>query len=299
MDHPWSPARETPDGPASASAADRSGTDGPGRAAVSRPPSPLVPTPRLLLFDLDDTLCDYASARDERLRRAFGPAAARLAGGPVPATLLDRLVAASVAIHPHGADHFADLLRDHGLDDPAVAEAAVAWYRTNRFHGLALFADAAATLAASRTTGDGRARQIGVITNGPADIQRAKVELLAIERLVDFVVISGEFGAWKPDPAIFAEALRLGGATAAEAVFVGDSAEHDIAGARAAGIRAVWVNRTGRPWSHPAPPPDLEIDSLTALAPLLGGTAATPSLGRAAGPDVEQQALSRSGSPGG
>jgi putative hydrolase of the HAD superfamily len=262
------------------------------------PPSPLVPTPRLLLFDLDDTLCDYATARDARLRRAFGPAAARLAVGPASAALLDRLVAASVAIHPHGADHFADLLRDHGLDDPEIAAAAVAWYRTNRFHSLALFADAAATLAALRTAGDGPSRRLGVITNGPADVQRAKVELLAIERLVDFVVISGEFGAWKPDPAIFAEALRLGRATAAEAVFVGDSAEHDIAGARAAGIRAVWVNRTGRPWSHPEPPPDLEVDSLTALVPLLGGTAATPPLGRATGAAIERQAPSRSGSPG-
>ncbi len=259
------PQASTPRGPA--------GSVGPVPADPARQrrhrAEPLTPAPRLLLFDLDDTLCDYTSARDQRLRRAFGPAARRLAGRGDPAPVLDRLVAASVAVHPHGADHFADLLREQGIDEPDLAEAAVDWYRINRFHGLTMFADAAATVAALRTAGGGPPRRVGVITNGPADVQRAKIELLAIERLVDFVVISGEFGVWKPDPAIFAEALRLGGATAADAVFVGDSVEHDMAGARAAGIRSVWVNPTGRPWPGPDAPPDREVADLSALLPLL------------------------------
>ena len=241
-------------------------------------PAPITPPPRLLLFDLDDTLCDYASARVGRLRRAFSldlvagdEASHRVGDGPGGTPLgrdVDRMIADSLAIHPHGADHFPELFRRHGIADAAVAEAAMTWYRTNRFEGLALFADAVATLETLRhALPDGR---IGLITNGPADVQRPKVELLGVERLVDFILISGEFGAWKPDPAIFAEALRLGDAAATEAVFVGDSAEHDIAGAQATGIRAVWVNRTGRPWAAPTPPPDHEIPHLTALLPLLG-----------------------------
>ena len=229
-----------------------------------------IPPPRLVLFDLDDTLCDYAAARAERLRLAFsldlGEAAAPAAASP--RRDVERMIADSLAMHPHGADHFPELFRRHGVVDAAVAEAAMAWYRTNRFHGLALFADAVATLEAVRLMRP--APRLGLVTNGPADVQRPKVELLGVERLVDFVLVSGEFGAWKPDPAIFAEALRLGGATADEAIFVGDSAEHDIAGAQAAGIRAVWVNRTGRAWTEPAPPPDQEIPDLTALLALLG-----------------------------
>ena len=34
-------------------------------------PRPLEPRPKAVLFDLDDTLCDYAAAREARLRRAF------------------------------------------------------------------------------------------------------------------------------------------------------------------------------------------------------------------------------------
>jgi HAD superfamily hydrolase (TIGR01509 family) len=229
----------------------------------NHPDTRLRPVPRLLLFDLDDTLCDYAGARAGRLRIAFGSAL-----DCKPDLDLDRLIADSLSIHPHGTDHFPELLARYGIADPSVAEAAATWYRTNRFHGLAFFADAVATLGALRSSDP--TRRIGVVTNGPADVQRAKVELLGIERLADFVLISGEFGVWKPDPAIFHEALRLGGASVAEAVFIGDSAEHDIAGAQAVGLRTIWINRTGVPWTWSALPPDVEVTSLTALLPLLG-----------------------------
>lgn len=226
--------------------------------------SPLNPPPRLLLFDLDDTLCDYAAARALRLRRAFAPALDH-----VPDLNLARVIEDSIAVNPHGTDHFAELLLRHGVADPAVAETAAGWYRTNRFLGLALFDDAVATLQALRNPAPGLERRIGLVTNGPADVQRAKITLLEVEPLVDFILVSGEFGAWKPDPAIFAEALRLGGAPANEAVFIGDSAEHDIAGACAAGIRTIWVNRTGRPWVGDDPP-DYEAKDLAAVRKLLG-----------------------------
>ena len=234
--------------------------------------NPFSPPPRLILFDLDDTLCDYASARALRLRLAL--ARDHHGGTPLPETVdVERMVADSLAMHPHGADHFPELFRRHGVADPAIAEAAAAWYRANRFHGLTLFPDAISTIATLRdaTNPGGGAvfRGIGVITNGPAEVQRAKVELLAIEQVVDFVVISGEFGVAKPDPRIFAEALRLAGATAAETVFIGDSIEHDMVGARAASIRAVWINRTGRAWPATEPRPEAEVTGLTPLCDLL------------------------------
>lgn len=249
---------------------------GSGLPARSRP-RPIVPAPRLLLFDLDDTLCDYAAARALRLRIAFG-----LDGAERD---LERMIADSLAVQPHGVDHFPALFRRHGVADPAAAEAAMDWYRANRFHGLALFPDAAETLARVRrrrlASGELVERRIGVVTNGPADVQRAKVELLGVLDLVDFVLVSGEFGVWKPEPAIFEEALRLGDAEAAEAVFVGDSPEHDMAGARAAGLRSVWMNRTGALWSGGETAPDHEVRGLDELVALLGGDAAT-HLGRTA-----------------
>lgn len=228
----------------------------------------ITPRPHHLLFDLDDTLCDYASARDQRLRRAFEWALATR--HPDHGIEMDRLVVESVAMHPHGTDHFEALLQARGLDDPEIAALAATWYRTNRFHGLELFTDAVPVLDTLRAALPQPHGRIGLITNGPAEVQRAKVELLQVARHVDFVIISGEFGAWKPDPAIFAEALRLGGASADDAIFIGDSVEHDMAGARAAGIRSIWVNRDSRPWPGAAPPPAYQIQSLSELPALLG-----------------------------
>ena len=46
-----------------------------------------------------------------------------------------------------------------------------------------------------------------MITNGPADVQSAKIDLLGLRPYFDFCLISGEFGFWKPDRQIFLEAL--------------------------------------------------------------------------------------------
>jgi putative hydrolase of the HAD superfamily len=221
---------------------------------------------RLILFDLDDTLCDYAGARTVRLRNAFARAMAAL---PPDALDLDRLIAESIAIHPHGVDHFPALLARYGIADAESVAAAQVWYRVNRFYGLALFPDALETLARTRSVPLGR--NVGLVTNGPAEVQRAKIELLGLADHVDFALVSGEFGVAKPDPAIFAEALRLGHARPDETLFIGDSPEFDIAGAKASGLTAVWVNRTGRPWNEPGEPPDHEVSDLTALAALLAG----------------------------
>ena len=234
------------------------------------------PDVRLLLFDLDDTLCDYAAARALRLRTAFSLDLSNDGTSDPPATLrdLNRMIADSIAMHPHGSDHFPELFRGHGIDDAATALRAMEWYRENRFHGLALFADALSTIECLRwprsSSGCSFRRRIGLVTNGPAETQRRKIDVLGLARLVDFAVVSGELGVEKPDPRIFAEALRLGDATAGETVFVGDSAEHDIAGARAAGIRSIWVNRSGLPWTVEGPGPDVEVADLNAVCRLFG-----------------------------
>jgi putative hydrolase of the HAD superfamily len=63
--------------------------------------------------------------------------------------------------------------------------------------------------------------------------------------LLDGVITSAEVGAAKPDPAIFEAGLAAAGCSAAEAVHVGDSVDHDVEGARAAGIRPLLLAREG------------------------------------------------------
>ena len=87
---------------------------------------------------------------------------------------------------------------------------------------------------------------VAVVTNGPPDIQRLKIAQSGIETLLSAVVISGEVGVGKPDPAIFALALEELGADPEGAVMIGDNWERDVQGARALGMRAVWISG-GRP----------------------------------------------------
>jgi HAD superfamily hydrolase (TIGR01549 family) len=233
---------------------------------VSHSP-PLDPLPRAVLFDLDDTLCDYAGARATRLRLAFAHGLGSDAAHRVD---LDRMVIESIDIHPHGADHFPDLFGRHGCRDPESAVRAAEWYRRNRFHSLALFPETERTLRVVRRQGEELpARAVGIVTNGPAEVQRAKATLLGVHDLVDFVIISGELGIAKPDPEIFREALRRAGVRADEAVYVGDSVEFDMAGARGAGIRSVWVNPRGERWESADPMPDRVIRSIGEFPRLL------------------------------
>jgi len=63
---------------------------------------------------------------------------------------------------------------------------------------------------------------------------------------LDGILTAAEAGVRKPAPEIFRQALGLAGVTAAEAIHVGDSVEEDVAGARAAGIEPVLLDRDGR-----------------------------------------------------
>ncbi len=85
------------------------------------------------------------------------------------------------------------------------------------------------------------------------------------------IVISADFGRRKPHPAIFAAALRPLGVSAADAVFVGDSAADDVAGAHAAGVTAVWLNPRGISLPAGIPPPRYTISRLAEMERLVDG----------------------------
>ena len=70
---------------------------------------------------------------------------------------------------------------------------------------------------------------------------------LALRPFFDVVVVSGDVGVKKPDPAIFAPVLEQTGLATDEAIFVGDSPEDDVAGARAAGLQPVLIRRAFDP----------------------------------------------------
>src|SRR6266853_280648 len=97
--------------------------------------------------------------------------------------------------------------------------------------------DTWATLRALKTAG----KRLGVVTNGQTEWQTRKLEGLGLGSFFDAVLISESEGIRKPDARIFHRALeRCRVEHPAEAMFVGDQPEVDVAGAHAAGLVAVW-----------------------------------------------------------
>jgi putative hydrolase of the HAD superfamily len=109
---------------------------------------------------------------------------------------------------------------------------------------------------------------MAVATNGPGDVQHIKLSVSGLRRHFSVVVASSEIGAGKPDPRILIETVERLGVPIADVIAIGDSLEKDVAGARAAGVRIVWVNRAGAE-RDPALVPDLEIRTLADLPALL------------------------------
>ena len=110
----------------------------------------------------------------------------------------------------------------------------------------------------------GHGLRLVVVSNWDFSLHE-RLEETGVAGLVDGAVASAELGRAKPDAAIFAHALELAGAGADAALHAGDSPDADIAGALAAGLRAVLVARDGTP-------------AAPAGVPVIGSLAELPAL---------------------
>jgi putative hydrolase of the HAD superfamily len=89
-----------------------------------------------------------------------------------------------------------------------------------------------------------RGLRLVAVSNWDCSLPRV-LEGCGIDGLLDGTVTSAGAAARKPDPAIFTAALELAGVEADEALHVGDTPEEDVAGAGAAGIRPLLIDRHG------------------------------------------------------
>lgn len=82
----------------------------------------------------------------------------------------------------------------------------------------------------------------GVITNGPSVLQNHKMDTSGLRPYCDIVVVSGDVGVHKPDPALFTYTADKLGLKTDECVYVGDHPVNDIQGALASGMQAIRMN---------------------------------------------------------
>lgn len=87
-----------------------------------------------------------------------------------------------------------------------------------------------------------------IVTNGIADVQRARIERSVIRPYISGIIISEEVGASKPDVRMFEAAFACVGRTDKKnAVMIGDSLTSDIQGGMNFGIDTCWYNPKGAP----------------------------------------------------
>lgn len=180
-----------------------------------------------VVFDLDDTLYDEA----EYVNQAFAYTAAYLA---------EKLGAPSRKAALHG--RMLELLERDGrgrIFDAICAETRAALsveelvqiYRSTK-PVLRLYPDAELLLQSLSE----KQRSTGLITDGCSRVQHAKIAALGLDKRLDCVVVTDDFGLSKPQAAVYEKCLLALGCAASEAAYVGDNPQKDFIGAKTLGM---------------------------------------------------------------
>lgn len=209
--------------------------------------------PKLIIFDLDDTLISWDAVAGELWRRACRETCH---GEPYDVDLLAERIRraghwywSDPERHRRGrldlyetrravARHaFAEL----GIARPDLVDRIADAYSRIREDEAFLIPGAAETLAGLKRRGI----RLALLTNGESHLQRAKIERFGLAPYFERIVIEGEFGAGKPDPDGFLHLLGDLGVAAADAWMVGNDLARDIAPCRELSIFSVWVDAAG------------------------------------------------------
>ena len=111
--------------------------------------------------------------------------------------------------------------------------------------------------------------KLALVTNGAAEVQRAKIERFELAPLFDVIVVEGEFGLGKPEPAVYAHALASLGVSAADAWMVGDNLEWDVVTPQRLGMKGIWITKAQTPPDAAGVGADAILPDLPALARLV------------------------------
>jgi len=199
-----------------------------------------------LIFDLDGTLCSYGLNLEKSLARTFdGELVAFSAeayreefGNQFDKAINDRVDRPDLSFRKR---IFLEVLSGEAIDPAGkeVDEAEILRlgekFKEIRENSLYLFPEVPEVLTALKDD-----YQLGLLTNGPSDLQRSKIETLGIESWFEDIVVSGEHGTAKPDPEIFDIALKRLGTDRNRSVYIGNSQRYDVVGANNAGLPVIW-----------------------------------------------------------
>jgi len=220
-------------------------------------------------FDLDGTLYDFLKVMRHSLKIALAEINRRV---PESAELLtiekmiqirnrtaQELKGKVFNLEEIRLESFRRTLKYCGVDDDEFAEQLNNLYLKHRFEDMVLFDDALPTLEGLK-----QKYVLGILSNGNSYPKK-----LGLEDYFQFIILAQEVGMEKPDPGLFHLAVEKAGCLPEEFLYVGDSQSDDILGAKKAGVRIAWFNRTDAQLRPNIPHPDYEISKLSMLLEML------------------------------
>jgi putative hydrolase of the HAD superfamily len=151
------------------------------------------------------------------------------------------------------------------IDDATVDAAVDRQYRATIDHAV-LRDDAITTLTRLRDRG----LHTQIVSNIDDEQLQPMVRRFGLDTVLDAWTSSDEAGSCKPDPAIYRYALAKAGCGPHEALFVGDSIGHDIAGPAALGIATAWLTADAKRGQDDHVP-DHEIAALSEVLAIVDG----------------------------
>jgi len=219
-----------------------------------------------ILFDFDGTLVDFVAADIQSLKWLHTRTGATVAFDD----FLETAVAEIMKFHDLVAQNKIDPLLMHPFRlRHSFARHKITWhddylalYRGKLLELCVPFAGVEQLLAAVN-----RKTKMGLITNAyDAAEQKERIKSSGLDIYFDTIVIAGEIGIYKPDPAIFLHALARMDVQPDKSLYVGDSLTHDVIGAKSAGMKTVLLSQTPKRGSGIA---DYVVSSIGELQGLL------------------------------
>ncbi len=200
---------------------------------------------RVLMFDLDDTLVDHSTAL--RLGAHALAAAAQVEGDrDVFAARWQEIHLEKYPRYLRGELRYEDMCRQRiwesinaGLS-PEDADDLFTTYKHAYHSAWRLFDDVLPCLRALASF------RLGIVSNGRSAEQRAKLQVLRLDTFFEQISLSEETGISKPDRGMYLVSCAAMQVSPESVVYVGDNYEVDYLGARAAGLSAIWLDRTAR-----------------------------------------------------
>ena len=222
---------------------------------------------RAVIFDMDDTLIDWSERDSDWMahsRECLRPIHDHLAslGNSLPnledmtEVYADQARAAWEAVTapewlcPRQIDILRNTIKAINLDVESFdIEKLQRMYGWKTIGGVRPFQDAEMVLKSLREAGV----RIGLVTNAdlPMWMRDAELDSFGLTQYIEVRLTAGDVGRLKPHPEPFQKAMSLLDVLPHEAIFVGDRVQDDVVGARAAGMRAVWIRRSNGGWIDP------------------------------------------------